>query len=616
MRAAISTSTAGGVVGGSPSVTLGPCPIPPQQRSNDSAAAAGAASTVATVAVVVPPAGRASNGPRVTSSHQLQPQQQAPTTAASPHLGLSRVVGRYTLEAFVADNGGWGSLFKRAVVKELVYDSVVVLYRPRPRTRLAGGATRRGGGSGWGWGWWGGGNNSDGVGGGEDSLLFDDGSGAGIGSSFSSAPSLAAALGGGGGGGLLPPPKKQPQPAVTIREYSNVPIGDVEALLPFLDVRLPPSAVLSHWFQVAIIAIVGLIFIGEVVGFFFFSGSGFGIANVAGASDGGVGSSLDSLFFIESVMNISGGIGLSGGTVPFSPLHLSSASTPSYSSFSSPPSAHRFGERYSRLLTSIVMLIALSFRLRTLAVGYANGRSERLRQISEWREARREGSDDAVLSKLATAVSIQETKEMLLAYFFLWRMGPMTAADLQRRVHAFMAAEFAIVDLCFDIVDALIKLEGIGLVRDQPPTEAKLKAQEAFEAEAARIRQKLKAQRESEAAAQQQRQNHFTVVHSGGGATGRGDDGPLGSFGAAGGGGAPPPPPSSMSGDTASIAAKASHRETIFEIAMTPAEWSVRHPLSQLASVNLRRPHFAAAPSAPSAAAATQQQQQAAAPKK
>jgi hypothetical protein len=65
------------------------------------------------------------------------------------------------------------------------------------------------------------------------------------------------------------------------------------------------------------------------------------------------------------------------------------------------------------------------------------------------------------------AAEEQETKEAFLAYYFLHTAtSPLTAHDLDARIEDWLKSSFG-VDLDFEVVDAVAKLERLGLLKRQ-----------------------------------------------------------------------------------------------------------------------------------------------------
>lgn len=117
-----------------------------------------------------------------------------------------------------------------------------------------------------------------------------------------------------------------------------------------------------------------------------------------------------------------------------------------------------------------VLLVGLLSRLIGLIYYYTSIVSYYEQELDEWLQKKREGRNAAVLSRLGEEVQLQETKEMVLAYFFLWRLGPLTLGDLDARIERFLEKNFGLkVD--FDAEDAVSKLVAAGLV---VPCEAEL----------------------------------------------------------------------------------------------------------------------------------------------
>ena len=67
---------------------------------------------------------------------------------------------------------------------------------------------------------------------------------------------------------------------------------------------------------------------------------------------------------------------------------------------------------------------------------------------------------------LVDSLESQELKEAILAYFFLWRHGPMTEQELDARCESHLKNEFG-VEIDFEVDDALEKIVREGLVVDQ-----------------------------------------------------------------------------------------------------------------------------------------------------
>lgn len=187
-----------------------------------------------------------------------------------------------------------------------------------------------------------------------------------------------------------------PKPWIEVKEFTNVAVADVEALLPARHVHLPPTDTISFAFQV-----------GLILSFLVF-----GIKE----------------FFDQ-------------------------------------PDTEREDKRQSRLIMVGMLLLGLVSKLYTLVNSYFKTKITYDHAIEQWLEKKREGKDEAILAKLSSNVCAQETKEILLAYFFLWKMGKMSPEDLQHRIKRFLQTEFKVENFCFDVVDAINKLQNLKLVR-------------------------------------------------------------------------------------------------------------------------------------------------------
>jgi hypothetical protein len=81
-------------------------------------------------------------------------------------------------------------------------------------------------------------------------------------------------------------------------------------------------------------------------------------------------------------------------------------------------------------------------------------------------------NNSGVIHRLLDEAEEQENREVMLAYFFLWREGPpdgWTAESLDRRVEAFLA-EHAELAVDFEIDDAVAKLERFALAQNHAGT--------------------------------------------------------------------------------------------------------------------------------------------------
>lgn len=67
-----------------------------------------------------------------------------------------------------------------------------------------------------------------------------------------------------------------------------------------------------------------------------------------------------------------------------------------------------------------------------------------------------------MLIVLTDTVEEQEFSELLLAYYFLWVSGPMTARQLKRACQDFLKKHWD-VEVSFEVHDALRKLEELKL---------------------------------------------------------------------------------------------------------------------------------------------------------
>ena len=127
---------------------------------------------------------------------------------------------------------------------------------------------------------------------------------------------------------------------------------------------------------------------------------------------------------------------------------------------------------WDSVVIAALLVAGLLSRLVTLVTGYIGTVRYYENVIEKWLEGKRSGRNESALFKISTRVVAQEVKEVLLGYFYLWRFGPLTAHDLQRRVNSFLTSEFGVVHADFDVLDSLSKLQKLGLVTTTAEKEA------------------------------------------------------------------------------------------------------------------------------------------------
>eukprot|EP00760_Papus_ankaliazontas_P005993 PhM_4_TR12836/c0_g1_i1/m.69284 len=110
-----------------------------------------------------------------------------------------------------------------------------------------------------------------------------------------------------------------------------------------------------------------------------------------------------------------------------------------------------------------VLTAALAQRLWSTIASYRTMKGMYLREMDSWLETKRVAQGKSVVTKLADEVQLQETKEMLLGYFFLWQHGTMTLSEMDRHAERFLKLEFNL-ECDFEAEDALRKLLALRLV--------------------------------------------------------------------------------------------------------------------------------------------------------
>ena len=112
---------------------------------------------------------------------------------------------------------------------------------------------------------------------------------------------------------------------------------------------------------------------------------------------------------------------------------------------------------------------AIVARIVSLVYGYLAYVSYYENVLDSWLDKKKESRDAAAATKLCDDVGAQESKEIMLAYFFLWKFGSMKPSDLGRHVDQFLSVRMKLVGVTFDVEDALRKLTLLRLCRRTEP---------------------------------------------------------------------------------------------------------------------------------------------------
>jgi hypothetical protein len=149
-----------------------------------------------------------------------------------------------------------------------------------------------------------------------------------------------------------------------------------------------------------------------------------------------------------------------------------------------------FGEQGLVMLLAVYAPLALvgGYAYKTYA-SYATTRQTYQLQLSKSLYYQNLDNNAGVLYRLLDSAEEQVTRELLLAYFFLWRYAGergWTANELDERIHGHLSARLG-VQVDFDICEAVAKLERAGVVeragdllRAVPVGEATAKVDEAW----------------------------------------------------------------------------------------------------------------------------------------
>jgi len=126
-----------------------------------------------------------------------------------------------------------------------------------------------------------------------------------------------------------------------------------------------------------------------------------------------------------------------------------------------------FGEQGLVVLLAVYAPLALvgGYAYKTYA-SYATTRQNYQLQLSKSLYYQNLDNNAGVLYRLLDAAEEQVTREVLLAYFFLWRYAGTsgwTAAELDARIQQHLSARLG-VQADFDIADAVAKLERAGVI--------------------------------------------------------------------------------------------------------------------------------------------------------
>lgn len=118
----------------------------------------------------------------------------------------------------------------------------------------------------------------------------------------------------------------------------------------------------------------------------------------------------------------------------------------------------------------LMLLCIVISRLGVLILSFVKSITKYGKTIEHWLAKKRVGNNDAVVAKQSAIVCLQECKEVLLSYFFLWHKGPMSLFQLQQEIENFLLEEFSETiesDFCFDVVDGVSKLKALKLVEER-----------------------------------------------------------------------------------------------------------------------------------------------------
>eukprot|EP00758_Cryptobia_borreli_P001721 Tbor_TRINITY_DN2476_c0_g1::TRINITY_DN2476_c0_g1_i1::g.2603::m.2603 len=116
------------------------------------------------------------------------------------------------------------------------------------------------------------------------------------------------------------------------------------------------------------------------------------------------------------------------------------------------------------LFMTLLVLFGVFSRLMTLIFGYFSAVEQHEGRIHRWIDTKRNGKNESSLSKTVAAVCSQESKELLVGYFFVWRLGPITITRLKEEVEKFLSNELSLKNVVFDVYDSIDKLNTLGLI--------------------------------------------------------------------------------------------------------------------------------------------------------
>ena len=115
------------------------------------------------------------------------------------------------------------------------------------------------------------------------------------------------------------------------------------------------------------------------------------------------------------------------------------------------------------LLLMFLFLMSVLKNAAGIIMGWMNLRKGYERDVSNWVKRKMCAQDIPAIAQLVDDVKEQEVKEVLLAYFFLWRSGgACTAVELDTQIEAFFNTYFN-ANVNFDEDDAVKKLVVLGL---------------------------------------------------------------------------------------------------------------------------------------------------------
>eukprot|EP01010_Urceolus_cornutus_P003259 NODE_445_length_1666_cov_264.972171_g312_i1.p1 GENE.NODE_445_length_1666_cov_264.972171_g312_i1~~NODE_445_length_1666_cov_264.972171_g312_i1.p1 ORF type:complete len:499 (-),score=96.67 NODE_445_length_1666_cov_264.972171_g312_i1:83-1579(-) len=119
------------------------------------------------------------------------------------------------------------------------------------------------------------------------------------------------------------------------------------------------------------------------------------------------------------------------------------------------------------LLFMLGILMAVVSKIYTVLFAFHVTKQQYYTNMQDWLRTKRVGNGKVVVSRLLEEVQEQEFKELVLAYFVLWKQGPFTFPELEAAVEKLLHTQFGVVSE-FDVSDGINKLLLLGLaVRDE-----------------------------------------------------------------------------------------------------------------------------------------------------